>query len=196
MTTIAVQRTDENILLCADQRATPVDNMRLDAVSKIIEMSTGEYVAVAGALAAMQAFELFAADNEVDFSSTLTIYRTIMNFRQDLHVNQLCLTDKHTDAGDFAVFPLQLLIVNNDGLMFSVMNYGEVIDHPKHFALGSGAPYALGALFSDVGIHRAMAVAAHFDPATSPTYDTIEIEIPKLGPGETTYYAADEDAAE
>lgn len=187
MTTIAVQRIAPNqILLCADKRTTPSETLRLDGVSKIFQAATGEYIAVAGMLAAAQAFELFLSENDLDFSSKLSTYRSILSFRQDLSVNQMCLTDKHTDAGDFAVLPLQMLIVNKDGAIYSVMNYGEVIQHDKFFAQGSGTAYALGALSIGGSIYQAMQAASTFDPATSPEYDTYEISIEENG-GESNY---------
>jgi len=195
MTTIAVQRvSDTKLLMCADRRVTPSENLSMDGYTKIVRVASGEHIAVAGALAAMQAFELYAEENDLDFSSLLATYRTILNFRQDLSVNQLCLTDKHNDAGDFAAFPLQMLIVNNDGIIFSVMNYGEVIGHDKFFALGSGCAYALGALAIGGSIQQAMQAAATFDTGTSPEYDTYEIEIESNG-GESNYSFDESDAA-
>lgn len=199
MTTTAVLRSEDKIYLGADRRINAADNLKLDSCQKILQLESGEHIAVAGSLVALQAFELFAVDNEIDFSSRLAIYRTMLNYRQDLSVNHLCLTDKHTDSGDFAVMPLLMLIVNNDGVIFSVTNYGEVIEHDKFFAMGSGGDYAMGALYAGATLQAALDAASTFDPHTSPHYDIVEIEIPQLGDNETTYVDADvedeEDAA-
>jgi ATP-dependent protease HslVU (ClpYQ) peptidase subunit len=181
MTTIAVRKTETSVVLGADKRVSPQDNMRLDGLlTKIIIHNTEDglpvHIAVSGPLAGMQALELFLLDNEVSFDTVLDTYRTINTFRHDLVTDKHCTTDKSDDY-DFAHFPMELLIVNGSGDVYAVMNAGEVLEIGEYFALGSGAHYALGALFNNLEVSEALDTAAHFDPTTGNDYDIYEIAI-------------------
>lgn len=191
MTTIVAVAGPNSVHLAADKRITPADMYRLDnAVCKVITHQpdtdyAAAYIGIAGTLAAAQALGFYLESAEVDFGDVAGVYRTVLAFRQDMHTNQLCLTDK-LGEGDFAVFPMELLIVNEHGRIFTVHNYGEVVEHETHTAIGSGMAFALGALHvsmsnpgytAEENLINAMSAASAFDPATGEDYDTYEIQI-------------------
>lgn len=196
MTTIAAYRHKDTIYLAADRRISPSESYYKDGTtSKIILHQYAEEdegpvqtvnIGVSGPLVGSQALELFLEAEETDFSSAKGIYRTMLSFRADLHTNQLCMTDRN-GVRDFAVLPMVMLIVNEKGRMFTVLNFGEVIEHKEFCAIGTGMQYALGAmhavsvanskdLISGQDVVLAALNAAHYhDPATGPEFDLCEI---------------------
>lgn len=198
MTTIAAYRAGKTVHLAADQRINPAATYRLDgALTKILQHTNEDsdmpvMIGVSGPVTGLQALELFLEGEGGDFSSAFNVYRTILNFRNDLVTNQLCVTDRSADHA-FALFPMQLLIVNSEGRMFTVYNFGECIEHESMCAVGSGMPFALGAMHAAEDLIRpnlkaavaeaelaavgekilmaGMSAAANFDPATGPDFD-------------------------
>lgn len=149
MSTITVTKKDDLIAIAADT-LTVYGNTKESAEyivnhQKIIEHQ-GSYIGVSGSASLGIAIEDFLSKTKkkIALAGTADIFRFGLLLHKKLKDEYFLLPD---DEEDFESFRGDILIANRKGI-FGLSAYRFVQEYVKFYANGSGAEYALGAMFA------------------------------------------------
>lgn len=153
MSTLTVARSAGTVAIAADALTTfdetrlPPDN---DAASdKIIAVETGAgtcYVGVVGFTAHhLVLADAFARIEAPDFSSREAVFQTVLDLHPILKEDYYLLPDSGQEGDPYESSQLSVLIAAPSGL-YAVYDMREVHAVRHFWAMGSGAPFALGAM--------------------------------------------------
>lgn len=153
MSTLTVTRADGRIAIAADSLTT-FDDTRLppdnDAEpDKILAVATTEgtaYVGVVGFTAHHLVLkDAFARLDAPDFSSRDAVFQTVLDLHPILKEDYYLLPETGEDGDPYESSQISILIAAPSGL-YGVYDMREVHAVRHFWAMGSGAPYALGAM--------------------------------------------------
>lgn len=150
MSTICAVKKGGRIVIAADTATTFGDLVvGTDLVASAGKLFRFEdtWFGVTGSVAHGYALgEALRAAQAPDFSSPERIYRTLLQIHAILKEEAFLKTDEDDDD-PYESSQMNLLLVNRSGL-YSVHSYRDVIAYSQFWAIGSGADYALGAMYS------------------------------------------------
>jgi len=193
MSTVVVAKKDGKVCIAADSLTSFGDlklDSTLDAAHDKILRHDENYMGLVGSAAHQLVLEsLFASKKvveekvELDFSSRMSIFesfRTIHPLLKDKYF----LNPKDEDDDPYESTQIDALIANPFGI-FGIHSLREVTEYKKYWAIGSGAEYALGAMFAlyetdasaeDIA-HMGVAAGAQFNNASSMPLSSYLIDI-------------------
>lgn len=156
MSTVVVAKKDGKICIAADS-LTSFGDLRLssvyDAAHDKILRHDENYLGIVGSAAHQLVLEsVFASKKvvdkkiEIDFSSRLAIFESFLSLHPLLK-EKYFLNAKDEDDDPYESTQIDALIANPFGI-FGVHSLREVTEYKKFWAIGSGAEYALGAMFA------------------------------------------------
>ena len=156
MSTVVVAKKDGKVCIAADS-LTSFGDLRLssvyDAVHDKVLRYDENYLGIVGSAAHQLVLEsVFASKKvvdkkiEIDFSSRLAIFESFLALHPLLK-EKYFLNAKDEDDDPYESTQIDALIANPFGI-FGVHSLREVTEYNKFWAIGSGAEYALGAMFS------------------------------------------------
>ena len=156
MSTVVVVKKAGKICIAADS-LTSFGDLKLssyyDAAHDKIIRHDENYLGVVGSAAHQLVLEsLFASKRvidkkvELDFSSRLSIFESFRTLHPILK-EKYFLNSKDEDDDPYESTQIDALIANPFGI-FGVHSLREVTEYNKFWAIGSGADYALGAMFA------------------------------------------------
>ena len=156
MSTVVVAKKDGKVCIAADS-LTSFGDLRLssvyDAVHDKVLRYDENYLGIVGSAAHQLVLEsVFASKKvvdkkiEIDFSSRLAIFESFLALHPLLKEKYL-LNAKDEDDDPYESTQIDALIANPFGI-FGVHSLREVTEYNKFWAIGSGAEYALGAMFA------------------------------------------------
>lgn len=156
MSTVVVAKKDGKVCIAADS-LTSFGDLRLSSVydaahDKVLRYDEN-YLGIVGSAAHQLVLEsVFASKKvvdkkiEIDFSSRLAIFESFLALHPLLK-EKYFLNAKDEDDDPYESTQIDALIANPFGI-FGVHSLREVTEYNKFWAIGSGAEYALGAMFS------------------------------------------------
>jgi ATP-dependent protease HslVU (ClpYQ) peptidase subunit len=123
---------------------------------------------------------------EIDFSSRLAIFETFRALHPVLK-EKYFLNAKDEDDDPYESTQIDALIANPSGI-FGVHSLREVTEYKKFWAIGSGAEYALGAMFAvfdnatsaEEVAHAGVAAGAEFNNASSMPLSSYVVDLQQL----------------
>lgn len=156
MSTVVVAKKDGKVCIAADS-LTSFGDLRLssvyDAVHDKVLHYDENYLGIVGSAAHQLVLEsVFASKKvvdkkiEIDFSSRLAIFESFLALHPLLK-EKYFLNAKDEDDDPYESTQIDALIANPFGI-FGVHSLREVTEYNKFWAIGSGAEYALGAMFA------------------------------------------------
>lgn len=156
MSTVVVAKKDGKVCIAADS-LTSFGDLRLssayDAAHDKVLRYDENYLGIVGSAAHQLVLEsVFASKKvvdkkiEMDFSSRLAIFESFLALHPLLK-EKYFLNAKDEDDDPYESTQIDALIANPFGI-FGVHSLREVTEYNKFWAIGSGAEYALGAMFS------------------------------------------------
>ena len=156
MSTVVVAKKDGKVCVAADS-LTSFGDLRLssvyDAAHDKILRHDENYLGIVGSAAHQLVLEsVFASKKvvdkkiEIDFSSRLAIFESFLSLHPLLK-EKYFLNAKDEDDDPYESTQIDALIANPFGI-FGVHSLREVTEYKKFWAIGSGAEYALGAMFA------------------------------------------------
>jgi len=156
MSTVVVAKKDGKVCIAADS-LTSFGDLRLssvyDAVHDKVLRYDENYLGIVGSAAHQLVLEsVFASKKvvdkkiEIDFSSRLAIFESFLALHPLLK-EKYFLNAKDEDDDPYESTQIDALIANPFGI-FGVHSLREVTEYNKFWAIGSGAEYALGAMFA------------------------------------------------
>lgn len=183
MSTVVVAKKDGKVCIAADS-LTSFGDLRLSSVydaahDKILSYDEN-YLGIVGSAAHQLVLEsVFASKKvvdkktEIDFSSRLAIFESFRTLHPVLK-EKYFLNAKDEDDDPYESTQIDALIANPFGI-FGVHSLREVTEYNKFWAIGSGAEYALGAMFAvyedaktaEEIAHAGVAAGAEFNNASS-----------------------------
>jgi len=171
MTTIIGVEEDEGAWILADSQVT-------DDSGKVFSHSSMTKINHRGAFIIAGAGEILPCDV---IQHIWEPPRLLAKDRQDLYHFMVvkvipsmrkCLKENGYNFDEQGSERFQFLVAVGGELFELDEDLGITKSDSKHYAIGSGAPYALGALTVGVGIFEAMEVAAKLTAFTAPPYTT------------------------
>ncbi len=187
MSTVVVVKKAGKVCIAADS-LTSFGDLKLNfdydvAHDKILQVENN-YIGIVGSAAHQLVLESAFSYKEtgdkklteklaIDFSSRLAIFETFRALHPVLKESYF-LNAKDEDDDPYESTQLDALIANPSGI-FGIHSLREVTEYKKFWAIGSGADYALGAMFSiydtamsaeDIA-HIGVAAGAEFNNASS-----------------------------
>jgi len=156
MSTVVVAKKDGKVCIAADS-LTSFGDLRLSSVydaahDKVLRYDEN-YLGIVGSAAHQLVLEsVFASKKvvdkkiEIDFSSRLAIFESFLALHPLLK-EKYFLNAKDEDDDPYESTQIDALIANPFGI-FGVHSLREVTEYNKFWAIGSGAEYALGAMFA------------------------------------------------
>jgi len=193
MSTVVVVKKAGKVCIAADS-LTSFGDLKLsseyDAAHDKVLRHDENYVGIVGSAAHQLVLEsLFASKKvvtkkiEVDFSSRLAIFETFRSLHPVLK-EKYFLNAKDEDDDPYESTQIDALIANPFGI-FGVHSLREITEYKKFWAIGSGAEYALGAMFSvydNAGsaeeiAHAGVAAGAEFNNASSMPLSSYVIDL-------------------
>jgi len=155
MSTVVVVKKAGKVCIAADSLTSFGDlklNSEYDAAHDKILRYDENYIGIVGSAAHQLVLEsLFASKKivdkkiEVDFSSRLAVFETFRTLHPILK-EKYFLNSKDEDDDPYESTQIDALIANPCGI-FGVHSLREITEYKKFWAIGSGAEYALGAMF-------------------------------------------------
>ena len=123
---------------------------------------------------------------DIDFSSRLSIFETFRALHPVLK-EKYFLNSKDEDDDPYESTQIDALIANPFGI-FGIHSLREVTEYKKFWAIGSGAEYALGAMFAlydktasaEEIAHAGVAAGAEFNNASSMPLSSYELDLQQL----------------
>jgi len=156
MSTVVVAKKAGKVCIAADSLTSFGDlklNSNYDAAYDKILQHNENYLGVVGSAAHQLVLESVFASKKVvdrkfiiDFSSRLAIFETFRALHPVLK-DKYFLNAKDEDHDPYESTQIDALIANPFGI-FGVHSLREVTEYNKFWAIGSGAEYALGAMFA------------------------------------------------
>ena len=193
MSTVVVAKKDGKICIAADS-LTSFGDLRLssvyDAAHDKILRNDENYLGIVGSAAHQLVLEsVFASKKvvdkkiEMDFSSRLAIFESFLSLHPLLK-EKYFLNAKDEDDDPYESTQIDALIANPFGI-FGVHSLREVTEYKKFWAIGSGAEYALGAMFAvydsaasaEEIAHAGVAAGAEFNNASSMPLSSYVIDL-------------------
>ncbi len=156
MSTVVVAKKDGKVCIAADS-LTSFGDLRLSSVydaahDKVLRYDEN-YLGIVGSAAHQLVLEsVFASKKvvdkkiEIDFSSRLAIFESFLALHPLLK-EKYFLNAKDEDDDPYESTQIDALIANPFGI-FGVHSLREVTEYNKFWEIGSGAEYALGAMFA------------------------------------------------
>ncbi len=196
MSTVVVAKKAGKICIAADS-LTSFGDLKLsseyDAAHDKIFCHDENYLGIVGSAAHQLVMESLLSSKKVvekkidiDFSSRISIFETFRRLHPVLK-EKYFLNAKDEDDDPYESTQIDALIANPFGI-FGVHSLREVTEYKKFWAIGSGAEYALGAMFavfdkaeSAEEIARAgVAAGAEFNNASALPLSSYTLEIQTL----------------
>jgi ATP-dependent protease HslVU (ClpYQ) peptidase subunit len=156
MSTVVVAKKDGKVCIAADSLTSFGDlklDSRYDVTHDKILRYDENYIGIVGSAAHQLVMEsLFSSKKvvekkiDIDFSSRLSIFESFRSLHPVLK-RKYFLISKDEDDDPYESTQIDALIANPFGI-FGVHSLREVIEYKKFWAIGSGADYALGAMFA------------------------------------------------
>jgi ATP-dependent protease HslVU (ClpYQ) peptidase subunit len=160
MSTVVVVKKAGKVCIAADSLTSFGDlklNYEYDAAFDKILHFEKNYLGIVGSAAHQLVLESVFANNKtikkkldktpkIDFSSRFAIFETFRALHPVLKENYF-LNAKDEDDDPYESTQLDALIANPFGI-FGIHSLREVTEYKKFWAIGSGAEYALGAMFA------------------------------------------------
>ncbi len=187
MSTVVVVKKAGKVCIAADSLTSFGDlklNYEYDAAFDKILHFEKNYLGIVGSAAHQLVLESVFANNKtikkkldktpkIDFSSRFAIFETFRALHPVLKENYF-LNAKDEDDDPYESTQLDALIANPFGI-FGIHSLREVTEYKKFWAIGSGAEYALGAMFAlfdkstsaEEIAHVGVAAGAEFNNASS-----------------------------
>lgn len=196
MSTVVVVKKAGKVCIAADS-LTSFGDLKLGSVydaahDKILRFDES-YLGLVGSAAHQLVLEsLFSSKKitdkklAVDFSSRLSIFETFRALHPVLK-EKYFLNSKDEDDDPYESTQIDALIANPFGI-FGIHSLREVTEYNKFWAIGSGAEYALGAMFAVYDkaasvaevAHAGVAAGAEFNNASSMPLSSYEIDLQQL----------------
>lgn len=196
MSTVVVAKKSGKVCIAADSLTSFGDlklNSRYDAAHDKILRHDENYIGIVGSAAHQLVLESVFASKKVverkfpiDFSSRLAIFETFRALHPVLK-EKYFLNTKDEDDDPYESTQIDALIANPFGI-FGVHSLREVTEYKKFWAIGSGAEYALGAMFAvydkaesaEEVAAAGVAAGAEFNNASSMPLSSYVIDLHKL----------------
>ncbi len=196
MSTVVVVKKAGKVCIAADSLTSFGDlkfNSVYDAAFDKILRFDENYIGIVGSAAHQLVMEsLFASKKivekkiDVDFSSRLSIFETFRALHPLLK-QKYFLNSKDEDDDPYESTQIDALIANPFGI-FGIHSLREVTEYKKFWAIGSGAEYALGAMFAlydkaasaEEIAHAGVAAGAEFNNASSMPLSSYEVDLQQL----------------
>lgn len=196
MSTVVVVKKAGKVCIAADSLTSFGDlklNSMYDAAHDKILQHDENYIGIVGSAAHQLVMEsIFSSKKivdkkvDVDFSSRLSIFETFRALHPVLK-EKYFLNSKDEDDDPYESTQLDALIANPFGI-FGIHSLREVTEYKKFWAIGSGAEYALGAMFAvyDKSLsaeeiaHVGVAAGAEFNNASSMPLSSYVAELQQL----------------
>jgi ATP-dependent protease HslVU (ClpYQ) peptidase subunit len=195
MSTVVVAKKAGKICIAADS-LTSFGDLKLsseyDAAHDKISRCNENYLGIVGSAAHQLVLEsVFANKNiidkelEIDLSSRVSIFESFRALHPILK-DKYFLNAKDEDDDPYESTQIDALIANPSGI-FGVHSLREVTEYKKFWAIGSGAEYALGAMFAVFDkaktakeiAHAGVAAGAEFNNASSMPLSSYTISLKK-----------------
>lgn len=195
MSTVVVAKKAGKVCIAADS-LTSFGDLKLsssyDAAHDKILCHDENHLGIVGSAAHQLVMEsIFSSKKivdkkvEVDFSSRLSIFETFRALHPILK-EKYFLNAKDEDDDPYESTQIDALIANPFGI-FGVHSLREVTEYKKFWAIGSGAEYALGAMFAvyenataEEIAHAGVAAGAEFNNASSLPISSYVIDLQQL----------------
>ncbi|MBE9560144.1 MAG: MFS transporter [Proteobacteria bacterium] len=196
MSTVVVVKKAGKVCIAADSLTSfgdlKLSNMYDAAHDKILRFEEN-YLGIVGSAAHQLVLESVFASKKVvekkidlDFSSRLSIFESFRTLHPVLK-QKYFLNAKDEDDDPYESTQIDALIANPFGI-FGVHSLREVTEYKKFWAIGSGAEYALGAMFAvydkaasaEEVAHAGVAAGAEFNNASSMPLSSYEIDLQQL----------------
>ena len=155
MSTVVVAKKAGKVCIAADSLTSFGDltlNSEYEAAHDKILRFDDNYIGIVGSAAHQLVLEsLFASKKvvdkkiDIDFSSRLAIFESFCTLHPVLK-EKYFLNSKDEDDDPYESTQIDALIANPFGI-FGVHSLREITEYKKFWAIGSGAEYALGAMF-------------------------------------------------
>ncbi len=196
MSTVVVVKKAGKVCIAADSLTSFGDlkfNSVYDAAFEKILRFDENYLGIVGSAAHQLVMEsLFASKKivekkiDVDFSSRLSIFETFRALHPLLK-QKYFLNSKDEDDDPYESSQIDALIANPFGI-FGIHSLREVTEYNKFWAIGSGAEYALGAMFAlydkaasaEEIAHAGVAAGAEFNNASAMPLSSYEVDLQQL----------------
>jgi ATP-dependent HslUV protease subunit HslV len=196
MSTVVVVKKAGKVCIAADSLTSFGDlkfNSVYDAAFDKILRFDENYIGIVGSAAHQLVMEsLFASKKivekkiDVDFSSRLSIFETFRALHPLLK-QKYFLNSKDEDDDPYESTQIDALIANPFGI-FGIHSLREVTEYKKFWAIGSGAEYALGAMFAlydkaasaEEIAHAGVAAGAEFNNASSMPLSSYVVDLQLL----------------
>jgi ATP-dependent protease HslVU (ClpYQ) peptidase subunit len=200
MSTVVVAKKDGKVCIAADSLTSFGDlklDSRYDATHDKILRHEENYIGIVGSAAHQLVMEsLFSSKKvvekkiHIDFSSRLSIFESFRTLHPVLK-SKYFLISKDEDGDPYESTQIDALIANPFGI-FGVHSLREVIEYKRFWAIGSGAEYALGAMFalydSDASVEEiaqaGVSAGAEFNNASSLPMSSYVIDLHNWQPAE------------
>ncbi len=196
MSTVVVAKKAGKVCIAADSLTSFGDlklNSVYDAAHDKILQHDDNYFGIVGSAAHQLVMEsIFSSKKvaekkiDIDFSSRLAIFETFRNLHPLLK-EKYFLNPKDEDDDPYESTQIDALIANPFGI-FGVHSLREVTEYKKFWAIGSGAEYALGAMFAvydnaasvEEVAQAGVAAGAEFNNASSMPLSSYVIDLQQL----------------
>lgn len=174
MTTVAARITkDRQLHICADTKATNMAGYTLGTTSKLQRLESNCIIGYAGAAGNVQLYKRYAADKvdttalSLASTSSEEVYSIVLEWYMAVYDTGLlrCDPEEAVDIG------CQMIIASPVGL-WTVHSGLEVLSHSEFAAIGSGASYALGAMYAGASVGDALNAAHAYDSLTNNNVET------------------------
>jgi len=193
VSTVVVVKKAGKICIAADSLTSFGDlklNSEYDAAHDKILRHEENYLGIVGSAAHQLVLEsLFVSKKvvdkkiDIDFSSRLSIYESFRALHPILK-EKYFLNAKDEDDDPYESTQIDALIANPFGI-FGIHSLREVTEYKKFWAIGSGAEYALGAMFAlydkaetaEEIAHTGVAAGAEFNNASSMPLSSYTIDL-------------------
>lgn len=195
MSTVVVVKKAGQVCIAADSLTSFGDlklNSVYDAAHDKVLRKDDNYLGIVGSAAHQLVLEsVFASKKiseevDIDLSSRLSIFETFRAMHPILK-ERYFLNAKDEDDDPYESTQIDALIANPSGI-FGVHSLREVTEYNKFWAIGSGAEYALGAMFAvydnvtsaEEVAHAGVAAGAEFNNASSMPLSSYVVDLQKL----------------
>ena len=155
MSTVVVVKKAGKVCIAADSLTSFGDlklNSEYDAAHDKILCFDQNYIGIVGSAAHQLVLESLLSSKkiadkkiEIDFSTRLAVFETFRTLHPILK-EKYFLNSKDEDDDPYESTQIDALIANSSGI-FGVHSLREITEYKKFWAIGSGAEYALGAMF-------------------------------------------------
>jgi ATP-dependent HslUV protease, peptidase subunit HslV len=196
MSTVVVVKKAGKVCIAADSLTSFGDltlNSKYDVAHDKILHHNNNYLGIVGSAAHQLVLESLLASKKlaedkivIDFSSRLAIFESFRALHPVLKEHYF-LNAKDEDDDPYESTQIDALIANPSGI-FGVHSLREVTEYKKFWAIGSGAEYALGAMFAvfdnavsaEEVAHAGVAAGAEFNNASSMPLSSYVIDLQQL----------------